>query len=312
MIFRWFVRVLCALVVLVVLAIGAIYAWPLGLDRGAAHPAGFAEARARVADAVSRDEADPAVTARCRTRALVHPGRTAKAVLMLHGYTDCPAQFDELARLYYDQGYNVLVPRAPRHGVTDPKAHAGLHADELLAYASDSLDLVSALGDEAGIVGISGGAVLATWLAENRPVARLLSLSPFYQPAASQAPSWQVKPLIVLYGGRLLPDHFNSHGFSYAALSQYLRIARDFSDSPRTGSLKSVGLVTTPGDTFVDLSRAATVTSSLASANGLRSNSFTIPGAWGIGHDTVDPAGLGTHAAELEKTYFDLYEGRAA
>jgi pimeloyl-ACP methyl ester carboxylesterase len=307
-IFRWFLRVCSALVVLLLLAVGAIYAWPLSLDPVAAHPVpSFTEARARAAEAVSRDEADPAVTARCRTRALIHPGRTAKAVLMLHGYTDCPAQFDELARLYYDQGYNVLVPRAPRHGVADPEAHAGLHAGELLAYASGSLDLVSGLGDEVGVVGISGGAVLATWLTENRPVARLLVLSPFYRPASSQAPAWQVKPLMVLYGNRLLPDHFNSHGFSYAALSQYLRIARNLSPE-RAGTLKSVGLVTSEGDTFVDLPRAAAVTSSLAGT----SNSFTIPASWGIGHDTVDPAGLGTHATALEKTYFELYEGRAA
>lgn len=308
MIFRWFLRVCSALVALVLLAIGAIYAWPLGLDRGAAHPVPFAEARARVAEAVTRDEADPAVTVRCRTRALVHPGRAAKAVLMLHGYTDCPAQFEELAELYYDKGYNVLVPRAPRHGVTDPKAHAGLHADELIAYASGSLDLAVGLGEEVGVIGISGGAVLATWLAQNRPVAHLLALSPFYRPASSQAPSWQIKPLIVLYGNRLLPDHFNSHGFSYAALSQYLRIAGNLSAEPRGANLKSVGLVISEGDTFVDLERAATVTSALAAT----SNSFTIPASWGIGHDVADPAGLGAHAAALEKTYFELYEGRAA
>lgn len=309
MILRWFLRACSALVVLVLVAVGAVYAWPLGLDHGQARPLSFAEASGRVTEAVSRDAADPAVTAQCRTRALVHSGRTAKAVLMLHGYTDCPVQFDDLAKLYYDRGYNVLVPRAPRHGVTDPKAHAGLHADELLTYASDSLDLVAGLGDEVGVVGISGGAVLATWLTEFRPVSHLLALSPFYAPASSQAPSWQVKPLIVLYGNRLLPDHFNSHGFSYAALSQYLRIARNYDDKPVRTNLKSVAVVTTAADTYIDLDRAASVTSSLARTNGLRPNSFVIPAAWQIGHDIATSAGLGTHAADLRKTYFDLYEG---
>ena len=74
---------------------------------------------------------------------------------------------------------------------------------------SRSLDLATGLGDEVGVVGISGGAAPATWLTVHRPVARLLALSPFYAPSAEQSPAWQVKPVIVLYGYRLLPDHFN-------------------------------------------------------------------------------------------------------
>ncbi|MCM4084302.1 hypothetical protein [Paractinoplanes hotanensis] len=302
---RKLLRFGAALVLVVLMAVGAIYAWPLGLDEGAARPVSFTEAQARVAQAVARDEADPAVTTGCRTRALVHPGRAAKAVLMLHGYTECPAQFSSLAQQYYDQGYNVFVPRAPRHGVTDPEAHAGLHADELLAYASESWDSAAGLGDEVGVVGISGGAVLATWLTVHRPVVRLLALSPFYAPSATQAPAWQVKPVIVLYGNRLLPDHFNSSGLSYAALSQYLRIARNLDGEP-SPTLKSVGLVVSPADTFIDLDRAASVTSSLGP-----SNSFVVPAEWGIGHDVADPAELGNHVATLQQTYFDLYEGRA-
>ena len=307
MILRWFLRIGAALVVVVLLAVGAIYAWPLDLDEGAARPVSSTEARARVAQAVARDAADPAVTAECRTQALVHPGAgAAKAVLMLHGYTECPAQFSSLARRYHDQGYNVFVPRAPRHGVTDPEAHAGLHADDLLAYASESLDLATGLGDEVGVVGISGGAALATWLTVHRPVARLLALSPFYAPSAEQSPAWQVKPVIVLYGYRLLPDHVNDVGFSYAALSQYLRIARNLKGRPG-GTLKSAGLVTSAADTFIDPGRAAAVTSSLG-----RSNSLTIPATWGIGHDIVTPVLLGPHAETLGKAYLDLYEGRPA
>ena len=49
---------------------------------------------------------------------------------------------------------------------------------------SRSLDLATGLGDEVGVVGISGGAAPATWLTVHRPVARLLALSPFYAPSA--------------------------------------------------------------------------------------------------------------------------------
>ncbi|MCO8275474.1 hypothetical protein M1L60_33315 [Actinoplanes sp. TRM 88003] len=306
MILRSFLRAGAALVLVVLLAVGVIYAWPLGLDAGTARPVSFTEAQARAGRLVARDEADPAVTVKCRSRALIHPGRAAKSVLMLHGYTECPAQMSSLAQRFYDQGYNVLVPRAPRHGVADRKAHTGLEADELLAYASESFDLAAGLGDEVGVVGISGGAVLATWLARHRAAARLLTLSPFYNPSATQAPAWQVKPLVVLYGNRLLPDRYASGTeFSYAALSQYLRIARNLGGG-RSSTLKSIGLVTSEADTYIDLHRATEVAESLGPVT-----RFDLPASWGIEHDIVNPAALGPRTATLEKTYFELYEGRA-
>ncbi|WP_433650319.1 hypothetical protein ACQP2C_28310 [Micromonospora zamorensis] len=38
-----------------------------------------------------------------------HP-RTGRAVLLLHGYTLAPDQYDELAEEFFDRGYNVWVP----------------------------------------------------------------------------------------------------------------------------------------------------------------------------------------------------------
>lgn len=308
-------RIAGVVLAVLLLAVLAIYVWPLRSDSLSARsvPAlSYEQAQSRATAAVQRDTADATVTPDCRTQLLTHGKRTTKAVLLLHGYTDCPAQFDELAHRYYDAGYNVYLPRAPRQGVTDTKAHAGLHATELTGYADDALTVTTGLGEQVTVAGLSGGGVLATWVTEWRPdaVDHLLVLSPFYDPAASQAPAWQVKPLMVLYGFRVLPDHFNSHGFSYAALSQYLRIVRNFPEHPAKGKLASVAVVTSEGDTNIDLGEAVSVPRKLAGAAGLRAATFSIPASWNIGHDVVDPDGLGTHAAELEKDYIDLSEGR--
>jgi alpha-beta hydrolase superfamily lysophospholipase len=303
-------------VVVLLVAVVAVYAWPLGSDHLRTAPTAtldFADSQARAQAAVQADETDPSVRPECRTQSLIHPQRTAKAVLMLHGYTDCPKQYTELAKLFYDRGYNVFVPRAPRHGVTDLNAHTKLQADELIDYANSSLITVSGLGDEVGVIGVSGGAVLGTWLAEYRPdvVQRLLVLSPFFTPASSQAPRFAVKPLIVLYGNRLLPDHRTSNGFSFAALSQYLRIARNYKSDPVNAELKSVAVVTSAGDPFIDRGDAVRIPSRFATRNGLTAASFEIPASFGIGHDTVETAQLGTHAAELDARYLALYEGTA-
>ena len=50
-------------------------------------------------------------------------------------------------------------------GDADPRAHHRITAAELTAYAAESVNLAAALGDQVGVVGISGGAVLAAWLA---------------------------------------------------------------------------------------------------------------------------------------------------
>ena len=130
-----------------------------------------------------------------------HGRRTGRAVLMLHGYTHSPRQLAGLAELFFQRGFNVYAPRAPRHGIGPDGAHAGFTAAQLLRYAGDALDVTTALGDEVGVIGVSAGAALATWLGAHRgdAVSRLLLITPLFAPRARRA----LRPLTVLYGLRL-------------------------------------------------------------------------------------------------------------
>ncbi|TDC29682.1 alpha/beta fold hydrolase [Micromonospora sp. 15K316] len=303
-----------ALLALVVLAVTVLYAWPLGgseLQRATPKAFTFDAATSAAEQVVAAEAADPAVRPECRSVVMSHGTKTAKAVLLLHGYTDCPKQYASLAKRYFDEGYNVWVPRAPRHGVTDELAHAKLEAGELVSYANDSLNLVTGLGDEVGVVGISGGGVLATWLAGRRPdaVRHLLVLSPFYKPNSAQAPGFVVKPTIVLFGFHLLPDKINSAGFSFAALSQYLRIARNFDLDRRNPRLMSVAVVTSANDDFIDRQEAVGVARRIATSSDRTLAVHELPKELGVGHDIVDPEALGGNADELDSIYVDLYEG---
>ncbi|MEV6371041.1 alpha/beta fold hydrolase [Micromonospora musae] len=305
---------LSALLALVLLAVAVLYAWPLGgsdLQRATPKTFTFDAAVGQAQQIVAAETADPAVRPECRSVVMSHGAKTTKAVLLLHGYTDCPKQYASLAKRYFDEGYNVWVPRAPRHGVTDELAHAKLEAGELVRYADDALNLATGLGDEVGVVGISGGGVLATWLAGRRPdaVRHLLLLSPFYKPNSAQAPGFVVKPTIVLFGFHLLPDKVNSAGFSFAALSQYLRIARNLDLDHRNPQLASVAVVTSANDDFIDRQEAVAVPRRLATSSNRTLVVHELPAELGVGHDIVDPDGLGGRADELDQIYFDLYEG---
>ncbi|MFB9442913.1 alpha/beta hydrolase [Dactylosporangium vinaceum] len=244
------------------------------------------------------------------TRVLSHGSKRERSVLLLHGYTHSPAQLAPLAALFYGKGYNVVVPRAPGHGLLDPDGHATITARGLLAYATESLATATALGAETGVLGVSGGGVLATWLAARHPasVRRLVVLAPLYAPHRSQVPPAARPALRVLYGHRLIPDKHSSRGYSYRAVAQYLRIAAGLPRRfPATGPHR-VAAVLAPGDTTVDGDLAFGLPARIAAAAGAALTLDTLPSQWGLGHDIISAHRLGTLADALYRRYVALYE----
>ena len=49
----------------------------------------------------------PTVNPVCRTRFYTHGRRTKQALVHLHGFTNCPQQFEALGRTFHEQGWNV-------------------------------------------------------------------------------------------------------------------------------------------------------------------------------------------------------------
>ncbi|MGC4816863.1 alpha/beta hydrolase [Micromonospora sp. DT63] len=302
---------------LVVAAVAGLYLWPLRrreLRLAPGDPLDFAAAT-RIAETIRAAEtADPEIRPESRSRLLSHGSRTGRAVLLLHGYTLAPEQHDALAEVFFARGYNVWIPRAPHHGTVDPRAHHQVEAAELTTYAAQAVTVAAGLGDEVGVVGISGGAVLAAWLAQVRGdvVRRLLLLSPFFGPDPRQAPAFAVRPLITLYGRRLLRDRVNSRGYSFSAVTQYLTIARTLPRPPRRTGLLSAAVAISPLDAVVDPAAAVRVPRRIARANGVALRVCALPQAWGVRHNTLDLTALGTDADELLRLYVDLYEGGPA
>jgi len=116
-----------------------------------------------------------------RTLALLHSGKTDRAALLFHGLTASPTQFASIARTLFERGFNVLVPRLPRHGHADrmSRAIADLTAGELKDVAERSLALARGLGDRVTVAGFSLGGLLTSWIAQREDVARAVPLIPF-------------------------------------------------------------------------------------------------------------------------------------
>lgn len=132
-------------------------------------PAGSYEEAVRLVDRVQQLDGK-GVHASCRTVLLTQGKRAAWAVVLLHGFTNCPCQWHAFAAELHRQGANVLVPRLPRHGLANrmTESLAELRAEELLAMTDTAVDIARGLGERVTLMGLSLGAVLATWTVLHR------------------------------------------------------------------------------------------------------------------------------------------------
>jgi alpha-beta hydrolase superfamily lysophospholipase len=108
---------------------------------------------------------------------------TERVFVLLHGLTNCPEQFMPLARMLHASGANVIVPRARHAGCADRmKAVQGWQSgQDLLDQAALGFNTASGLGDRISLVGFSGSAAAAAWMAQHREgLECVLLVSPFF------------------------------------------------------------------------------------------------------------------------------------
>ena len=147
-------------------------------------PASYDDAVRAVRGLIARDAADPSILPAALPRLYVHGAPVRHAVVLFHGFTNCPQQFDELARRYHARGCNVYVPRLPHHGLKDRLTRdlANVTVDELADFATSAFELTRPLGAAVSAVGLSLGATMALWLAQTQPVGLAVPIAPFLIP----------------------------------------------------------------------------------------------------------------------------------
>ena len=105
----------------------------------------------------------------------------APTVVLLHGLTATPRQFDEFAPLLVKRGRNVLVPRLPKHGYHNrmTNALADLELAELIAAVKHALQEAHAWGSPVTVAGFSLGGLLSAYAAQREEVERAVCIAPF-------------------------------------------------------------------------------------------------------------------------------------
>ncbi len=276
------------------------------------HPArDYPEAMARLASLEQRDGAD--IQPACRTLYLGHGRRTARAVLLLHGLTNCPRQYEALGRALWEAGENVLIVRLPHHGLADRMTEdlGRLTARELIGCADSALDVAAGLGDSVTVSGLSLGGVIAAWLAQTRDevdraviVAPLLGLAGVPRPfTPAIANLWLLTPNRFHWwdprqGAHLAGPAQVYPRFSTRAIGETLRLgfalrARAAHGAPRARRLVMVGIAT---DRAVNNALADDLAAAWR-AHGADVVSHLFPARLGLGHDIIDPAQVGARPA---------------
>lgn len=263
----------------------------------------YAEAMSRAQEllAADGDEIDP----RCRSRVIDQGGRTERAVVLLHGYTNCPQQFEAIAEAYAAQGYSVVVPRLPGHGYADRLTNAlsDVTPASIVATGDLAVDIAAGLGQEVSVVGLSGGGTLAAWLAQHRDeVTSAALVAPLVIPKV--VPERLVAPVARL--GRFTPDiylwwdgerreklaspPYAYPRYSLRSLGAFLAVGRAaiHAEETRGEPLDRLVVVLNENDAAVNnrgIQEAADAVPAVLTVE------YDFPASLGYRHDLVDPEG---------------------
>ena len=260
----------------------------------------------------------PNVNPACRTRLYTHGARTERALLLLHGFTNCPAQMDELGRRFFDRGWNVVIPRYPRHGYLDRlgTAIAELRADMLLAVANRGAEAAAGLGEHVTVAGLSLGGILAGHVAETREVDRAVLIAPMFGlrpiPAPALAALTRVAyamPNFYIWWNRKAKDRIGPpHGYprfathAYAAL--FTTAGRVMAGARRAApKALSIGVVTNAAEPRLDNRHTYRLVAAWR-AHGAHVDTFEFPAGDRLPHDLIDP--VSNPPAVIERSYPEL------
>lgn len=266
--------------------------------------AGFEEAVARIEALQAKD--GPEVRPDSHTRFWSQGSQAEHALVYYHGYTNAPPQFDVLGQKLCEQGYNVLAPRLPHHGLQDrlTKDQSLLKAEEMAQLTQDTVDIARGLGKKVTIAGLSAGGVMAAWAAQFRPDVDLaVVISPSF--GLPFVPSWvsssfravipHIPNMFIWWDPRVKekivgPPHAYPR-FSTKSLAETFRLGmavREAAKQTRPAA-KHIQVVTSAFDTAIHLPTVYKVTEQWKERGG-NVSTYEFPKEEKIWHDMIDPA----------------------
>ncbi|HYX49723.1 MAG TPA: alpha/beta fold hydrolase [Ktedonobacteraceae bacterium] len=264
----------------------------------------YETAMARFAQIQAQEEADKSLNPVCCSKLLTHGSKTERVIILMHGMTNCPQQFVELAPILFEQGYNVLIPRMPHNGLADPNTDdlRYLKSSELRDNCNAMVDIARGLGDHITYLGLSVGGLMAAWVAQYRDdinkaviIAPSFTISPNLGVGLSKVimslflilPNIMTQRLKPFKDG---PDH-NYLGFATRGLGEMMRFGFSIYDASKktSAAAQSVLLITNAADAAVNNKIPLEIAKNWQ-ANGLKQlDKYEFDAKYKLIHDLIDP-----------------------
>lgn len=295
------------LVFALILVVAGMALWPMPKQTLAIDIApinDFSSALARIAELEAQVPAN--VRTECRGVVLHHGQPTRRVYVLMHGLTNCPAQFVPFGRLLFESGANVVIPRLPYHGLEEGQddKQVFVTAHNMVAVAQLAVNLAHGLGEEVFVVGLSVNGTVAAWLAQNRPdLHTVMVIAPFLAPPG--IPSWAVAPLtrfigrlpnkMIWWDPRLRdalegPEHayrrFALHSLAWVMGIGLQTLQESAHKPPLAGHII---MVNSEADFAISLPQAAALVQNWEKTAPDKVTNFTFPREWQIPHDAIDP-----------------------
>lgn len=275
-----------------------------------------ADAQARFALLAAADGAD--IIDICRSRLVIPPdlapgARARRAVVIFHGLSSCPHAQVALIPLLAAAGCAVLVARMPHHGLADNKAASLRHflGPVIAAHVDQVVDIAAGLGDELVVAGISGGAVLAGWVAATRAeVDEAVLIAPFYGMATfgDRFNALLMRLMLLLPDFSIWKNPLKGRRSQAPAHNMARQSSRGVGDMMRVGLATRrrasagrapagrVTLVLNEADIAISNQVAESMGRAFA-AGGTPVSILWLPRALGLPHELIDPVQLGDRTA---------------
>jgi alpha-beta hydrolase superfamily lysophospholipase len=156
----------------ILIAVSWVIFRPIAMEELESHPKPIVSFDEAVASVKAMQEIDNQDITRdvCITKLYDHGFQTEHVIILIHGFTNCPEQFNELGKQHFEAGNNVFLPRMPYHGLSDRLTDAlvDFTAEKLAAFGDEVVGIAHGLGKKITVMGISGSGTLVAWLAQNR------------------------------------------------------------------------------------------------------------------------------------------------
>jgi pimeloyl-ACP methyl ester carboxylesterase len=258
----------------------------------------------------------PEVTPAARTQLLSPQGAARGTIIVWHGFTNCPAQFAEVAEILCAEGYFVLVARIPRHGNSDTLTRdlEELAVEELGDFCDACVDAAAGLPGPLMLIGFSVGGTLAAWTAATRAeIERVVAISPMIAPVGVPM---SLERLIVRFRG-LMPATWiwwdprkkeqiggSPHvypGFPMTGLIPLAHIGVSLHDRRVVTNhrLRSVTLISNPLDTVVRNGPARAMATRVFAGHADTVEELMLDRSLGWSHDFIDQ--YGSRSADPEQ-----------